>query len=66
LGEPVDDEDLGLEWELEVREGEWCLLVAALEIGEGDDLGIRTGVDILLKRGCVQKAWEVLMDGVVD
>lgn len=40
--------------------------MAALEIGEGDDLGIRTGVDILLKRGGVQKAWEALMDGVVD
>jgi len=46
---------LGLEWELEVREGELCLLVAALEIGEGDDLGIRTGVDILLKRGGVKR-----------
>ena len=63
MGEPVDDEDLGLEWELEVREGEWCLLVAALEIGEGDDLGIRTGVDIFVEERLCEKVWEVLMDG---
>ena len=66
MGELVDDEGLGLEWELEVREGGWCLLVAALVIGEGDDLGIRTGVDILFEERRCEKVWEVLMDGVVD
>jgi hypothetical protein len=37
--------DLGLEQEFGVRDWGGALLVA-LEIGEEDDLGIRTGVDI--------------------
>jgi hypothetical protein len=39
--------DFGLEWELAVRD--WGALLFALEIGEGEDLGIRTGVDIVKK-----------------
>jgi len=44
----LEDGDLGLEWELEERRGD---LELALDMGEDDDLGIRTGVDMFLKNG---------------
>ena len=39
---------------------DWDDFVLALEIGEGEDLGIRTGVDIF----CIVRCSEGLMDGV--
>jgi len=66
LEDVPEEDDLGLEWELDVREGEWCFVVLALEIGEGEDLGIRTGVDISgegkqsrLYRSCSVDGWRL-------
>ena len=49
-------DDLGLEWEEEqvLEERDWDDLLLALDIGEAEDLGILTGVDILFG---VVKRW---------
>ena len=66
MEEVFEDEDFGLEWLLEVRESARCLLLA-LEIGEGEDLGIRTGVDIFFaeEERLYEQYGEVLMDGLI-